>query len=148
MTTRQSETGSRSLTEEECWTLLRVNVVGRVGFDMGHGIRIHPVNYAVDGRAILLRTAPGTELSRCVELFSEGALVAFEVDDVDLDRHRGWSVLAQGSIAEVGAAESERLKAQWSPHPWAEEEKPLLLRIVPVQVTGRVVGRGWTRTVG
>jgi nitroimidazol reductase NimA-like FMN-containing flavoprotein (pyridoxamine 5'-phosphate oxidase superfamily) len=147
MTTNQSDTGSRTLTEEECWTLLRVNVVGRVGFDMGHGIRIHPVNYAVDDRSILLRTAPDTELSRCVDLFSDGALVAFQVDDVDLDRHRGWSVLAQGGIGTVDAAEAEHLTSQWSPHPWAAEEKPLLLRIVPVQVTGRVVGRGWTRTI-
>ena len=146
MTTSQSGTGSRTLTPEECWDLLRVNVVGRVGFDMGHGIRIHPVNYAVNDEAILLRTGEDTELARCVELFSDGALVAFQVDDVDLDRHRGWSVLAQGSIARVDEVEAGRLTAQWSPHPWAAEAKPLLLRIVPVQVTGRVVGRGWTRT--
>ena len=139
---RQSGTGSRTLTEDECWTLLRVNVVGRVGFDMGHGIRIHPVNYVVDERSILLRTGADTELSRCVELFSDGALVAFQVDEVDLERHLGWSVLAQGSIGAVEGTEAERLKSEWSPHPWAAEEKPLLLRIVPVQVTGRVVGRG------
>ena len=45
-----------TLTPDECWRLLGKRVVGRVGFDVGRGPRIHPVNYRVDGRSVVLRT--------------------------------------------------------------------------------------------
>jgi len=144
MTHRQTGTGATTaLSQEECWSLLEQNVVGRVGFDIGHGNRIYPVNYALEGRSILVRTDPDSELGRCVELFGDGTVLAFEADHIDNERHRGWSVLVQGSGGRVSAAEEESLRAQGSPHPWAGGAKPLLLRIVPVQVTGRRVGRDW-----
>ena len=55
-------TDLETLTPEECWRLLGKRVVGRVGFDMGHGPRIHPVNYRVDGRSVVLRTSEDAEL--------------------------------------------------------------------------------------
>ena len=44
-----------TLTPDEFWRLLGKRVVGRVGFVVGHGPRIHRVNYRVDGADADLR---------------------------------------------------------------------------------------------
>ena len=80
------------LREDECWDLLRTQTVGRVGWQGSDGLTIVPVNYVVDERAVVIRTAPYTELGR------EGSAqeVAFEVDELDPTAHSGWSVLVRG----------------------------------------------------
>jgi len=135
---------SRSLGVEECWERLRENVVGRIGFDIGHGIRIHPVNYAVDGETVVVRTAPDTELARCVQLFADGAVVAFEIDVVDHDHHQGWSVLLSGRLSTVSVDERNDMKAVWAPRPWVGDDRDLWLRLTPVEVTGRELGLDWS----
>ena len=67
-----------ALTPDDCWRFLAKRVVGRIGFDLGHGPRIYPVNYRVDGRTVILRTAGESEVARFVDLFAAGSLVAFE----------------------------------------------------------------------
>src|SRR6476619_1644716 len=125
------------LTPDECWRHLGKRVVGRIGFDLGHGPRIHPVNYRVDGTTVVLRTAEDSELARFIELFSAGGLVACEVDEVDYEWHQGWSVMIEGQIARVDAPEErKRLHAVW-PRPWADGRRGLLARVTPVEVTGR-----------
>lgn len=128
------------LTPDECWRHLGKRVVGRIGFDLGHGPRIHPVNYRVDGTSVVLRTAEDSELARFIELFSAGGLVAFEVDEIDYEWHQGWSVMIEGRIARVDLPEERRrLHAVW-PRPWADGRRDLLARVTPVEVTGRRLG--------
>ena len=136
------------LTDAECRWLLAANVVGRVGFDAGAGPRIHPVNYAMDGDAVVLRTAEESEL---VGLADRGGrpLVAFEVDHVDYDRHQGWSVLAVGPLSRVDdAADLERVARAWSPRPWAAGDREVVLRVVVERLTGRRLGDDWSGTAG
>ena len=133
-------TDLETLTPDDCWRLLGKRVVGRVGFDLGHGPRIHPVNYRVDGRSVVLRTADDGELTRFVELFAAGSMVAFEVDEIDYEWHQGWSVLVQGRIERVSAPEElHRLHAAW-PRPWAGGTRDVVTRVTPVEVTGRRLG--------
>ena len=133
-------TDLETLPPDECWRLLGKRVVGRVGFDIGHGARIHPVNYRVDGRSVVLRTAEDTELTRFVEMFASGSLVAFEVDEIDYEWHQGWSVLLEGRIERVDAPEElHRLRAAW-PRPWAAGKRDAVARVVPGSVTGRRLG--------
>jgi uncharacterized protein len=128
----------QSFSEDECWRRLEELVVGRVGFDMGRGLRIHPVNFAVHDRTIVVRTDPASELARCVELFADGATVAFEVDHIDLETHTGWSVLVGGRVSEVDdPAEADRISGNWPPEPWPTGNREMLVRITPVEVTGR-----------
>lgn len=130
-----------SFSQEDCWRRLREHVVGRVAFDMGRGLRIHPVNYAVDDDTVVVRTDRESELARCVALFSDGTGVAFEIDHVDYETHSGWSVLVGGRISEVDDAEQlRRIENAWSPRPWAPGPRDLLVRITPVEVTGRRLG--------
>ena len=129
-----------TLTPDECWRLLGKRVVGRVGFDVGHGPRIHPVNYRVDGRSVVLRTTEDTELTRFVEMFAAGSLVAFEVDEIDYEWHNGWSVLIEGRIERVDAPEElHRLRDVW-PRPWAGGRREVVARVTPGEVTGRRLG--------
>ena len=128
------------LSSDKCWRHLARRVVGRVGFDLGHGPRIHPVNYRLDGRTIVLRTTDGTELARFVELFGAGSLMAFEVDEIDYEWHEGWSVLVEGRVETVDDPDAlHRLHAAW-PRPWASGARNLMVRVTPVAVTGRQLG--------
>ena len=130
-----------TLPVETCWRMLAGAVVGRVGFDLGRGPRIHPLNYALDGETVVVRTARRSELARFTELFAAGALVAFEVDHIDYDWHQGWSVLINGYVSPVYRPdELSRLKRFRSPRSWAGGERDLLVRISPVEVTGRRLG--------
>ena len=133
-------TDLETLTADECWRLLGKRVVGRVGFDVGRGPRIHPVNYRVDGRSVVLRTTEDAELTRFVEMFAGGSLVAFEVDEIDYEWHHGWSVLIEGRIERVDAPdELRRLHDAW-PRPWAGGTRDVVARVTPGEVTGRRLG--------
>ena len=133
-------TDLETLTPDECWRLLGKRVVGRVGFDLGRGPRINPVNYRVDGRSVVLRTTEDAELTRFVEMFAAGSLVAFEVDEIDYEWHHGWSVLIEGRIERVEEAEQlHRLHAAW-PRPWVDGARNVVARVTPREITGRRLG--------
>jgi hypothetical protein len=87
-----------------------------------------------------MRTADDGELTRFVELFAAGSMVAFEVDVIDYEWHQGWSVLIQGRMERVAAPEElHRLHAVW-PRPWAGGTRDVVTRVTPVEVTGRRLG--------
>ncbi len=126
-----------TLSVDECWRRVGDNVVGRLGFDVGRGPRIHPMNYAVDGRTVVLRTSKDSELALFDELFAVGSRVAFEVDQIDHRRHHGWSVLMDGHLAPLAPDPGASPAA---PRPWAAGERDVLIRFTPVTVTGRTLG--------
>jgi uncharacterized protein len=119
------------LSGAECWELLRSTSVGRVAYTDRVGPVVLPVNYAVDGRSVLIRTSAHGELAR----HSRSSVVAIEVDDTDDFSQAGWSVLLRGHAEEVGASGPRDPDAQ--PDPWPAGERSLLLRVTPSEVTGR-----------
>lgn len=134
-------TDLETLTPDDCWRYLAKRVVGRIGFDLGHGPRIHPVNYRIDGKTVVVRTTDESELARFVELFAAGSLVAFEVDEIDYETYQGWSVLLSGQLEPVDRPDELRaLHAVW-PRPWASGTRNLMVRVTPTEVTGRRLGR-------
>lgn len=132
------------LDAESCRTLLCAGIVGRLGFVVDGTPRIVPLNYAMDGRDVVVAVARGSELGRLV---AAGAPVGvFEVDHVDHERHQGWSVTVTGPVLEVrGAAELRRISRGWSPRPWADGDRSMLLRVLPERVSGRRLGVDWGR---
>ena len=84
--------GLEVLERDECLRLLEMAVIGRVALSSGALPVILPVNFLLDGERILLRTGKGTKLDHALA----GAVVAFEVDDINRWRHRGWSVAVTG----------------------------------------------------
>lgn len=126
------------LSAPQCRELLETDCVGRVGFVTPFGPRIVPVNYALAGDAVEMRTSIYTELAR----FGPGQLVVFEIDHFDSERRRGWSVVAHGrclELEEPHAAhwEAERVR---EPEPWAGGDRPVWLRLPWEELTGRRVG--------
>ncbi|WGX99149.1 pyridoxamine 5'-phosphate oxidase family protein [Nocardioides sp. L-11A] len=114
------------LSEEECWELLRSRPVGRLAWSGADGVSVIPVNFAVADGAVLLRTTPYSLMARdCAD-----REVAFEVDDIDEQRHGGWSVLVRGRC------ERERVASD-GPRPWVTGPRVLGLRIAVGSVTGR-----------
>lgn len=133
---------SRVLDPAECVRLLRAGVVGRVALSTPDGPHIVPVNYAVFEDTIVTRTSAYSILGT----YGRNAMLAFEVDHVDYERHVGWSVVARGrGWAEVEPEEISRIREVWQPRPWATGHRNLYLRIRWETLTGRSLGADWTR---
>jgi nitroimidazol reductase NimA-like FMN-containing flavoprotein (pyridoxamine 5'-phosphate oxidase superfamily) len=124
-----------ALSGVECYRLLATQQVGRLGFDVGRYPLIFPVNYALDGDTILVRTGPDTALTA-----ADYANVAFEVDTIDPRTRSGWSVLVRGLAEDVTAThrgkshEDTRVRG---PQPWPPGEHGRWIRIVPHGISGR-----------
>jgi nitroimidazol reductase NimA-like FMN-containing flavoprotein (pyridoxamine 5'-phosphate oxidase superfamily) len=124
--------GLEDLTPTECMDLVRQEVVGRLGIIVDGRPEIHPVNFAVAGEDILIRTDQGTKLSSAL-----AGPVVFEVDRFDPEARRGWSVMLHGT-AELTSTRAGRSGSQNRVlRSWREAELPQLLRIVPTRITGR-----------
>jgi hypothetical protein len=92
------------LTPAECRDRLASARVGRLGVTVQALPVVLPVYFALDGGAIVIRTAAGTKLAAA----TAGSVVAFEVDHYDEVHFGGWSVLVQGRASEIGDAEGLR----------------------------------------
>lgn len=133
---------TRDLEPVECLRLLRSGVVGRVALSTPEGPHIVPVNYAVFEDTIVIRTSTYSLLGT----YGRNAMLAFEVDDVDHDRHVGWSVVARGRAwAELDAEIISAMRNIWRPHPWAAGVRNLYLRMRWENLTGRAIGSFATR---
>jgi nitroimidazol reductase NimA-like FMN-containing flavoprotein (pyridoxamine 5'-phosphate oxidase superfamily) len=130
------------LPYEKCEELLRAAVVGRVGFSTPEGQQIVPVNYTVVGDAVLFRTTPYSQLGQ----HAAGSPLAFEIDHIDYEDRRGWSVVAHGvgELVERTAGLEEQTPF-WDPKPWAAGARVLHIRLRWTTLTGRRIGHGWTR---
>jgi nitroimidazol reductase NimA-like FMN-containing flavoprotein (pyridoxamine 5'-phosphate oxidase superfamily) len=124
-------TGLEELDRQECLKLLARAPLGRLGVVVGGRPVVFPVNFTLDGAAVVLRTDEGTKLYA-----ARNGPVAFECDGIDRIYHTGWSVLVLGDAEEVHdpheIARLGRLPLSgWSPGP-----KPKWLRI-----RGTITGR-------
>ncbi len=90
-----AHSGIEVIDSDECRRLLAEDVIGRVSVVIGATPTILPVNYALDGDDIVLRTMPGSRLD-----VGQGH-AAFEVDSFDRETQSGWSVLVTGHLEEV-----------------------------------------------
>lgn len=118
------------LSEEECLELVSHQSVGRVAVATAddEAPLVVPVNYALDGRAIVFRTGSGTKVSEV-----RRRRVSFEVDEVDPFHRTGWSVLVRGAAHEATEWETAHVGVD----PWVPEGKHRWVRIEPTSITGR-----------
>lgn len=119
------------LSETECWSLLGTVALGRLVTSVDGQSNIFPVNFVVQHRSVLFRTAEGTKLVSAA-INNE---VLFEADGNTFDE--GWSVIVKG-IARVPRTDDELEEARraWL-FPWTATPKPHFVRIRPLSVTGR-----------
>ncbi len=131
---RAANSGIELIDRDECVALLAADEIGRLAVIDGGRPLIFPVNYALDGEEIVVRTAPGTKLEQ-----GPRAPACFEIDGFDRSARTGWSVVVTGRLEELTAyngAAFERA-AELAIHPWAHGERDHLLRLLPASITGR-----------
>ncbi len=110
--------------------------VGRIVYTRQALPAVELVNFALDGGDIVIRTDASGKLAAA----TRGAVVAFEADDIDAVRHRGWSVTAVGYSREVtDDGEIGRLR-QIGLEPWAPGTREHFIRVTPGILTGRRLG--------
>ena len=120
------------LSEDESWKLLSGVALGRLITSFADEPEIFPVNFVVQNRTVLFRTAEGTKLFSAVS----HKTVLFEADDHNVAE--GWSVIVRGRAkllktdAEIQEAERGQVL------PWTATPKPHYVRVVPSEITGRV----------
>ncbi|MFF4568253.1 pyridoxamine 5'-phosphate oxidase family protein [Streptomyces sp. NPDC001410] len=127
--------GFRELARHECLRLMAKAPVGRIVYTRQALPAVSPVSFRLEADgAVVVRTSAASDLVRAVD----GAVVAFEADDVDTARRSGWSVVITGSATVVtDPAEHEGL-ARTGPVSWAATaSKEVFIRIEPELVTGR-----------
>jgi uncharacterized protein len=119
------------LSERECWDLLGGMSLGRLVTAVDDEAHIFPVNFAVQNRTVLFRTAAGTKLISA----AINNHVLFEADDHDAAE--GWSVIVQG-VARTLRTDEELAEADRAQLlPWTATSKTHYVRVSPVRVTGR-----------
>lgn len=129
--------GVTMIEQEECLDLLSTRHVGRLAVVDGARPLIFPVNYALVGDHIVLRTNPGTKMRAALR-----SPVAFEVDDIDEERECGWSVVVTGGARLVTDYDEGPVRdlVQVPLRPFGGP-KPGVIRIVAETITGRWVGQ-------
>ena len=120
-----------ALNEDESWDLPSSVSLGRLVTTINGQAEIFPVNFVVQKRTVLFRTAEGTKLFGTVM----NDQVVFEVDDHDVAG--GWSVIMRGTahVLSTSAEIEEADRAQLLP--WVATVKLRYVRITPTQISGR-----------
>ncbi len=118
------------LDDATCWDLLAGVAVGRVAVGLDGGdVLVVPVNFRVEGRAVVFRAGTGTLTQRLA------SRATFQADAFDENRRLGWSVLAHGTVTvTVHDADQDGV-----PQPWPEGHTRALVRIDVDRVSGRVL---------
>lgn len=125
-----------SLGPRECRELLGTATVGRLALTRDALPVILPVNYAVDGHSVILRTGDGTILRAAR---AGDTVAAFEVDHLDEATRTGWSVLVTGTLLEVTDVDALQRAEQLPLTPWADGDRPHYVRLTPGMISGRRV---------
>jgi len=133
--------GLETIDEPGCRALLATAAIGRLALSYRALPIVLPVNFAVCGDAILIRTGAGAKF----EAACHQSVVAFEVDGFDSLNHTGWSVLVQGRARVLhGPAELDDAR-QVGLTPWANPNADAYVTIGMDLVTGRRLG-AWYRS--
>ena len=111
-----------TIDEAECWHLLDRGRLGRLALSVDALPSILPAPYTVAGGEITVHLGELRVPDRC----ADGAVVAFSVDEIDIDRARGWYVHA------VGRSQLEALATG----PGAPE-RDQVVRLMPAVLGGR-----------
>jgi nitroimidazol reductase NimA-like FMN-containing flavoprotein (pyridoxamine 5'-phosphate oxidase superfamily) len=119
------------LPVHECWDLMGGVTLGRLVTSVDGQPEIFPVNYAVQNRTVLFRTAEGTKLVST----AINNRVLFEVDDHNVAE--GWSVIVKGRARSLRTSEQIEEAERAQLLPWTSTEKTHYVRVIPEMVTGR-----------
>jgi nitroimidazol reductase NimA-like FMN-containing flavoprotein (pyridoxamine 5'-phosphate oxidase superfamily) len=119
------------LSESESWSLLASVALGRLVTSVDGQPEIFPVNFVVQRRTVLFRTAEGTKLVSA----AINNRVLFEADDHNVAE--GWSVIVEGTARTLRTDEEIEEAERAQLLPWTATLKQHYVRVLPLSVTGR-----------
>jgi nitroimidazol reductase NimA-like FMN-containing flavoprotein (pyridoxamine 5'-phosphate oxidase superfamily) len=126
-----TDDGVTILPEHECWDLMSGVALGRLVTSVDGLPEIFPVNFVVQHKTVLFRTAEGTKLvSTAINNH-----VLFEVDEHNVAE--GWSVIVKGRARSMRTDEQIQEAERAQLLPWVSSEKTHYVRVLPDMVTGR-----------
>ena len=123
----------KQLTRDECLRLMASVSVGRIIYTRQALPAVELVNFALDNGDIIIRTDHSGKLAAAIR----EAVVAFEADSLDTDRHVGWSVTAIGQSQEVTDPDETDWLDQIGLRSWAPGDRHHFIRIRPGILNGR-----------
>jgi nitroimidazol reductase NimA-like FMN-containing flavoprotein (pyridoxamine 5'-phosphate oxidase superfamily) len=121
------------LDEAECLRLLARSEIGRIVFTDAALPAAQPVTYMLDGEEVIFRTGGGSKLAAA----ARGAVVAFQVDEIDPSTRTGWTVLGVGAAYEVLVPRRLAELAERMPDPWAPNRTTHTIAVPLQRLTGR-----------
>jgi uncharacterized protein len=123
----------KQLTRDECLQLMASAPVGRIIYTRQALPAVELVNFAIDNGDVIIRTDHSGKLAAA----TRGAVVAFEADDLDAERHTGWSVTIIGQSHEVIDPDDIGRLAHIGLNSWAPGDRQHFIRISPGILNGR-----------
>lgn len=133
-----------------CIALLAQNHFGRVAVNDDQGPVVLPVNYVLDGDAIVFRSAEGTKVHAAVRR----APGSFEIDSIDERTRTGWSVVVRGDLTEISDADELARVRKLPLRPFIGGDRERFVRLEARDVSGRRIDvpegvpDGWFRPTG
>ncbi len=125
--------GLEVLDRDECLRLLGTTALCRVGVNVGSLPMILPVNFAVDGDILVIRSAKGTKLDTALH----NTVIVVEADEFDPADSSGWSVMVRGRSFEiVDPVQLERV-ANLNLQSWSAERFHRYMGVHIETITGR-----------
>lgn len=124
------------LDDQACFGRLAEHELGRLVTHAGGVLDIFPVNYTLDGRSIVFRTAEGSKLTE----LSINDEVLFEVDDYTATD--AWSVVARGTARRLETSDEVRAADELPLKPWIPTLKYNYVRVTVDSISGRDFRRG------
>jgi transcriptional regulator with XRE-family HTH domain len=116
----------------QCRGYLGTSGVGRLVIAEPRGPVAIPVNYAMLGNDIVIRTSGRAHLASAGQ-----PRVSFEVDHLDEALAEGWSVLVSGMARVVTDPDELAAVSALGVAPWAGGDRDTYIRIIASEVTGR-----------
>jgi len=127
----RNDDGVTILSEHECWDLLKSVALGRLVTSVDGRPEIFPVNFVVQRRTVLFRTAEGTKLISA----AINNHVVFEADEHDVAE--GWSVIVKGVARSLRTDEQIEEAERAGLLSWTAPAKTHYVRVIPEIITGR-----------
>ncbi|MCZ2812079.1 pyridoxamine 5'-phosphate oxidase family protein [Modestobacter sp. VKM Ac-2979] len=137
MTTDHGERELSVLDEATCLALLRTTPIGRLVFTEGALPAVQPAAFAFSGGEVCIPTYAGSK----VAVASVGAVVAFEVDEVDAATRTGWNVTVIGPSRVVTDARDVARLDELGVRPWVGAGTRCYICVQVRLVQGRRVKR-------
>ena len=126
------------LARADCLALLPSVRVGRVVFTHHALPAIRPVNFVVDDGDIVVRTGKGSALAAA----TGDAIVAFEVDEIDVEKETGWSVVVIGLAQQIVQPDIiDRMSIRVKPWGAPPQREDFFVRIRTELVSGRRIAQ-------